>query len=56
MYVNLMTTMFLGGLWHGAKWTFVIWGVLHGAYLIIEKALSRKFVMPDKVHLKFIRA
>jgi alginate O-acetyltransferase complex protein AlgI len=32
-YGNLMTTMLLGGLWHGAGWTFVIWGVLHGAYL-----------------------
>lgn len=32
-YVNLLTTMFLGGLWHGANWTFVIWGLLHGACL-----------------------
>jgi len=32
-YVNLMLTMLLGGLWHGANWTFVIWGGLHGLYL-----------------------
>src|SRR5690606_37654619 len=32
-YVNLMITMLLGGLWHGAAWTFVIWGALHGAFL-----------------------
>lgn len=32
-YRNLMLTMLLGGLWHGAGWTFIIWGVLHGAYL-----------------------
>lgn len=32
-YVNLMITMLLGGLWHGAGWTFVIWGGLHGLYL-----------------------
>jgi len=32
---NLMITMFLGGLWHGAAWTFVIWGLLHGLYLVI---------------------
>jgi alginate O-acetyltransferase complex protein AlgI len=32
-YVNLFVTMLLGGIWHGAGWTFVIWGALHGAYL-----------------------
>ncbi|MGB9093528.1 MAG: MBOAT family protein [Gallionella sp.] len=32
-YINLMATMVLGGLWHGAGWTFVIWGALHGLYL-----------------------
>lgn len=35
-YVNLMTTMLLGGLWHGAGWNFVLWGGLHGFYLIIN--------------------
>ena len=35
-YVNLMLTMVLGGLWHGAGWTFVIWGGLHGVYLVIN--------------------
>jgi D-alanyl-lipoteichoic acid acyltransferase DltB (MBOAT superfamily) len=38
-YRNLMMTMLLGGLWHGANWTFVIWGALHGAYLAIHKML-----------------
>ena len=37
-YFNLMVTMLLGGLWHGAKWTFVVWGALHGLYLWVEKA------------------
>lgn len=37
-YVNLMLTMLLGGLWHGANWTFVAWGALHGFYLWVEKA------------------
>ncbi len=41
MYIALMTTMLLGGLWHGAAWTFVAWGALHGAYLVIEKLLKR---------------
>ena len=34
--VNLMITMLLGGLWHGAGWTFVIWGALHGLYLLLH--------------------
>jgi D-alanyl-lipoteichoic acid acyltransferase DltB (MBOAT superfamily) len=37
-YVNLMLTMVLGGLWHGANWTFVVWGALHGGYLLINHA------------------
>jgi hypothetical protein len=35
-YVNLLLTMLLGGLWHGAGWTFVLWGALHGVYLAIN--------------------
>jgi alginate O-acetyltransferase complex protein AlgI len=35
-YCNLMTTMVLGGLWHGAGWNFVLWGFMHGVYLIIN--------------------
>jgi D-alanyl-lipoteichoic acid acyltransferase DltB (MBOAT superfamily) len=38
--VNLMITMLLGGLWHGAAWTFVIWGALHGFYLIVHRVWS----------------
>ena len=37
-YINLMITMLLGGLWHGAGWTFILWGVLHGFYLVINHA------------------
>jgi alginate O-acetyltransferase complex protein AlgI len=39
-YINLMITMLLGGLWHGANWTFVVWGALHGFYLWLEKLLQ----------------
>ncbi len=39
-YRNLMLTMLLGGLWHGAAWTFVVWGGLHGAYLAVERWLG----------------
>jgi D-alanyl-lipoteichoic acid acyltransferase DltB (MBOAT superfamily) len=42
-YANLMTTMLLGGLWHGASWTFVVWGGLHGAYLAAERWLVARF-------------
>ncbi|WP_298235063.1 MBOAT family protein [uncultured Azohydromonas sp.] len=49
-YVNLAATMVLGGLWHGASWAFVLWGALHGAYLMVNhgfralcgEALSRR--------------
>jgi alginate O-acetyltransferase complex protein AlgI len=34
-YVNLMTTMLLGGLWHGAGWTFIVWGGMHGIFLLV---------------------
>ncbi|MFT5367932.1 MAG: alginate O-acetyltransferase complex protein AlgI [Candidatus Latescibacterota bacterium] len=40
-YVNLSVTMLLGGLWHGASWMFVIWGGLHGLYLIAERILVK---------------
>ncbi|MCP3393461.1 MBOAT family protein [Bradyrhizobium sp. CCGB12] len=39
-YVNLMITMLLGGLWHGAAWTLVAWGALHGAYLCVNHAFN----------------
>jgi alginate O-acetyltransferase complex protein AlgI len=38
VYVNLVTVFFLCGLWHGAAWTFVVWGLLHGLFLVIERA------------------
>lgn len=37
---NLMATMILGGLWHGANYTFIIWGALHGTYLMLERWLG----------------
>ena len=38
--VNLMLTMLLGGLWHGANWTFVIWGGIHGVCLALERLVE----------------
>jgi alginate O-acetyltransferase complex protein AlgI len=43
MYRNLMITMLIGGLWHGANWTFVVWGGYHGALLVGYHALSPRF-------------
>ena len=52
-YINLMVTMLLGGLWHGAGWTYVIWGALHGIYLMINhgwRTVREKLSwMPSKV-------
>lgn len=39
-YVNLLTVMLLGGLWHGANWTFMLWGAYHGVLLAVERALG----------------
>src|SRR5690606_22412428 len=50
MYVALMLTMLLGGLWHGAAWTFIVWGGLHGLYLILER-LQRKY-LPFEINAK----
>lgn len=50
-YFNIGVTMLLGGLWHGANWTFVIWGALHGLLLILNHfwhALRNKFGVPAR--------
>lgn len=53
--VNLMTTMLLGGLWHGASWNFVVWGGLHGVFLVINhayrKLLSSLRITPPRILL-----
>ena len=45
-YSNLMTTMLLGGLWHGASWNFVIWGFLHGIYLAGHRLILKEDSRP----------
>jgi alginate O-acetyltransferase complex protein AlgI len=48
-YTNLILTMALGGLWHGAAWTFLVWGLLHGFYLLINhwwRSLENRPVIP----------
>jgi alginate O-acetyltransferase complex protein AlgI len=58
-YVNLFLTMLLGGLWHGAGWTFVAWGALHGLYLCLNHAWAntgRKLWKPAAILLTFLAA
>jgi len=42
-YVNLMIVMIVGGLWHGAAWTFVVWGLYHGLLLVLYRAIGPRF-------------
>ncbi|MEN6337424.1 MAG: MBOAT family O-acyltransferase [Phycisphaerales bacterium] len=49
---NLAITMLLGGLWHGASWTFVVWGGLHGLYLIVERLIAAALPKPLLQRLK----
>ncbi|MBN1996895.1 MBOAT family protein [candidate division KSB1 bacterium] len=51
-YVNLMTTMLLGGLWHGANWTFVVWGGLHGTYLAVHKIILGQKKTAERFYYK----
>jgi alginate O-acetyltransferase complex protein AlgI len=49
-YVNLLATMLLGGLWHGASWNFIIWGGLHGAALAAHKWWQTRFGAGRRFH------
>jgi alginate O-acetyltransferase complex protein AlgI len=54
-YRNLLLTMLLGGLWHGASWNFIIWGGINGLYLSIEKATGLHKFKPKIFILKAVR-
>ncbi|HEY4439421.1 MAG TPA: MBOAT family protein, partial [Candidatus Elarobacter sp.] len=53
VYANLLVVFFLCALWHGAKWTFVVWGLIHGTFLVLERAgwLRRITVAPVLRHV-----
>lgn len=55
-YANLMTTMVLGGLWHGASWSFVLWGFLHGLYLALNHGFWALCSAPVRAKLDRSRA
>ncbi len=50
-YFNLIITMLLGGLWHGASWTFVVWGGLNGFYLAIERIMPKITPVGEKLNI-----
>ncbi|WP_317171824.1 MBOAT family O-acyltransferase [Spirosoma validum] len=52
-YLNLLITMFLGGLWHGAAWSYAIWGLAHGLALAVERFLSPRFALPNRAMFRF---
>lgn len=53
-YINLMLTMLLGGLWHGASWNFVIWGGIHGSVLAFEKMTNLPELLSKSKILKIL--
>lgn len=58
-YVNLMMVMIIGGLWHGASWTFLVWGAMHGLMLALERWRGKKplygpLPRPVRVGLTFV--
>jgi alginate O-acetyltransferase complex protein AlgI len=54
-YLNLMITMFLGGLWHGAAWSYAVWGSFHGIALAIERFFKQFITLPKWWVIKFFR-
>jgi len=54
-YINLFLTMLLGGLWHGASWKFVFWGVLHGSALAFERFFGNLIKLPKNYFVKTIQ-
>ena len=53
-YFNLSITMILGGLWHGANWKFVLWGIMHGLMLVVEKIIKSFFRIPKNIIFKIL--
>ena len=55
-YFNLILVMFLGGLWHGAQWTFIAWGIIHGSFLVIERLFRNSSLfrnVPNLIKVSF---
>ena len=54
-YWNIFVTFLVSGIWHGANWTFIVWGVMHGAFQIIEKALGWQKYEGNNWRVKTVR-
>jgi len=54
-YWNILITFLVSGIWHGANWTFIIWGVIHGVLQIIEKALGWQKFESNNTGMRFVR-
>ncbi len=55
VYFNLMATMVLGGLWHGASWTFVVWGFYQGLLLVVWRFVGARVRVPDTALVRFVQ-
>lgn len=54
-YINLMITMFLGGLWHGAAWSYAVWGGFHGVALAVERFLGKRITVGNNRCLMILK-
>ena len=54
-YINLMIVMFLGGLWHGAAWSYAVWGSFHGVLLAIERLINDQFKVNNNQLIIFVK-
>lgn len=55
-YINLMITMILGGLWHGAAWSYAVWGTFHGLALVIERFFMQKYTIRNNPFILIIKS
>lgn len=55
MYLNLMITMALGGLWHGAAWSYAVWGIFHGVALAVERLLTDNIKVKQNGFITFVK-
>lgn len=54
-YLNLMIVMFLGGLWHGAAWSYAVWGSVHGLALAVERFISSKITFKESAFVRVVK-